>query len=145
MNRENRGTAGIGECLIANNRQYKRYEYPQTEKGYCYFAITVKCNLLRKSYITKDEIQAMINEKFSKFTIHTQVWELDSRQVLHSHMLASYKSTCCYRNFRQYGWNIHCEPLTTPAAKERWERYLEKEQESDILLRYESLYQNLFD
>jgi hypothetical protein len=143
MNREDLSTAGTGEALM-HNKQYSMPRNRDATSLDCYYAITLKCNLL-DTVTTQEAIQDMINKKFKKFVVHTQVWELDKRNKLHCHILASGSKTTKYKNFREYGWNLHLEQLLTPGSKNRWESYLDKDQESDVLLRFESLRYNLFD
>lgn len=100
-----------------------------------YYAITI-IPACTDHIFQPDEFQVVV-DRLNRFRILKDVWELNKSKVLHRHMLAEGSKEIKYKLFHVYGWHIHISPLLTPADKRRWESYLKKDQENDILLRHQ--------
>lgn len=109
-----------------------------------YYAVTIKCNLKDRIYNDLD-IKSIIGSRFKKFNFIESCYELDSNGKLHLHALAEANSKIFYKGIRQYGWNIHVEPLRTSSDKERWVKYIRKDQHKNSLMEFYSANYNLFD
>lgn len=131
MNQENLGAASIAneESLLFNNT---------------YYAITITPSL-RDHIVYSPEFEPIITKRLYRFKRIKQVWELTKTGVLHTHILAQGRKDIKYKLIHLYGWHIHIEPLTTTIAKLKWESYITKHHERDILLEHAAAHEYLFD
>lgn len=131
MNQENLGAASISAACL-------------TEMDHIYYAITIKPVLQDRTYWATD-FTSIIRDRLRRFKISKQCWELDSKNVLHTHILASGPKDIKYKLIHLYGWHIHIVPIHTEKHKMDWEKYMMKEQNVDVLLKQSSMRYNLFD
>lgn len=150
MNQENLGAASIGDSLI-DNTVYNYIHNPlapayRTDPINTYYGITITPNLKDRIYFPQD-FSDVINKRLKRFTFLKQVWEMNKKNNLHTHILAEapHPSKIKYKLIHQYGWNIHIFPITTALAKQRWESYLNKCHDKDIVLSHAAQHENLFE